>query len=144
MTEYTSIQDLLMEDISWDELLERLDIKDIVLVDNTSRFRASAFLIKSDGSFYETRYSITAIQHLAIDWNSFRKLAPGVKQEVISAITENYADGSIGGPLRYREMQFSEFIREQGKAGNSTITSTISLSSGSIELAKEPENEDGS
>lgn len=66
----------------------------------------------------------------------------GVMQEVIAAITENYAASSLGGPLRYRVMQFSEYLHEQNKTGSSMVAPAITISLGGIKRAKATDGEE--
>lgn len=116
LTNHSDIEKTLMQDISWEILLKTLDIKEIVVLDNNNnRLRPAVFLVKNDGTFYEARYSLAAIQNIASDWNSFRQLAPAVKQEVILALSENFNNEFMGRPLRYRNFQFQAFIDEQNE-----------------------------
>lgn len=122
-TNFTGISQLLMEDISWDELLKKLDIYEIKVVEVSNRFRPQVFLVKNDGTFYEARFALSIIQTLAIDWGNFRVLLPTVKQEVISAIIENTIP-SVFGPLRYKNMQFDDYIKDKGDTSVATTTTT--------------------
>jgi len=116
LTNHPEIEKTLMQDISWEILLKTLDIKEIVVLDNNNnRLRPTVFLVKNDGTFYEARYSLVAIQNIASDWNSFRQLAQAVKQEVILALSENFNNEFMGRPLRYRNFQFQAFISEQNE-----------------------------
>ena len=121
------MREILMLDISWDELLTRADIKSINVIENINRFRPIVFLVKTDGTFYETRYALHIIRNLAEDWDTFRLLAAGVKQEVVDALAENFTY-PLGGPLRYREMQLEDYLKEQMESKGellSTTTTTI-------------------
>lgn len=128
MMKNPDIPQILMEDISWDELLKKLEIKDIAVVENINRFRPVVFFVKTDGTFYESRYNLSMIKHLSSDWNNFRQLTQAVKQEVVNALFEN-STASLFGTLRYRKTQFTQFIEEQieTKEGSSTTTTTTTI-----------------
>ncbi len=125
MMRHPNIQQILMEDISWDELLKRLDIKDIVVLENISRFRPVLFFVKNDGTFFESRINLSVIKNLSSDWNNFKQIVPAVKQEVVNALYEN-STPSMFGTLRYRDIQFKQFLDEQleSREGSSTTTTT--------------------
>ena len=134
---HPNIIDLLEEDVSWEELLKRLDIKEIQVVEKINRFRPIVFFVKNDGTFYETRYNIQIIQRLASDWNSFRQIASNVKQEVIAALTENFNYPTLGGAIRYRDMQFEQFLQEQIESkGENVITATTTINPNTISEIK--------
>lgn len=144
MFKHPNMREILMLDISWEELLKKLDIKSINVVENINRFRPMVFLIKTDGTFYETRYALNIIQNLAENWSTFRHIAPGVKQEVVEALTENFTY-SIIGPLKYREMQFEDYLKEQietkGESSSTATTTTINPTTISDSKIDTPEEE---
>lgn len=117
MTNHVNITQILLEDISWEELLKKNDIKDIVTLETTSqRFRPSVYLIKNDGTFYEARHSLGGIQSIATDWASFRQIPTAIKQEIVSALSENFGYEFMIRPLKYKDFQFTDFIKEQNEA----------------------------
>lgn len=145
LTNHTDIGQILLEDISWEELLKRIEIKDIVVVETTNqRFRPTVYLIKNDGTFYEARYTLGGIQHIATDWSTFRQIATPVKQEIISALSENLNSEFIGRPLRYREMQFGDYLKEQNEAKGITesTTTTTTINPKTISSSKPAQTEE--
>ena len=110
---HPKIQEILLSDISWEELWKRLDIKELKVMELNRGLRPTVYLIKSDGTFYLTRYNVAIIQGIAIDWNAFRNLAVPVKQEVVAALTENLSHSSIGAPVIYKNVQFEDYLRER-------------------------------
>jgi len=108
---------------SWDELLSKhADIKQIVdlnsLNPNQMRnikmkgqyiVRGRTFLIKSDDSFFELRFSIDVLNDLSLDWESFIRLS----EEVRGIISEALGDmRNHFGFLRYVKEPFSQVISE--------------------------------
>ena len=54
--------------------MKDLDIKEVKVVNISSRFRPFVFLIKNDDSFYEYRNPVLSLNKLANDWDTFRLL----------------------------------------------------------------------
>jgi len=139
---HSNIYQILLQNSSWDDLLQSLNIQDIVVVDQSSRLRPLVYLVKDDGTFYEARYTLSLIQKFASDWGAFSQLPQAVKQEVVSALSENFSNEFIGRPLRYRDIQFSDFIKDQeNRKGNSTTTTTINPTTFNTSEEEEEEEE---
>lgn len=103
---------------------ELLSLADIVAIreipDSRNSFGRSA-LIKSDGTYYELRFSQDFINRINIDWNSFITLTPDVRHVIFEAISDM---GRMGpGIVRYREEIFEERFNEYlEKDDNSQIS----------------------
>ncbi|GEO05959.1 hypothetical protein AAE02nite_36230 [Adhaeribacter aerolatus] len=126
---HPNIQEILLSDISWEELLKCLDIKELKVVELNSGIRPTVYLVKTDGTFYITRYPIHLIQNIANEWKTFKNLATPVKQEVVAALTENLTNSSIGGPVSYRNKQLEDYLRERTESTeNATIITATTIS----------------
>jgi hypothetical protein len=123
----SNISDILLEDISWDDLVQKIGIKEIKVIEASNRFRPLVYLIMNDGTFYESRFNFILIERLAKEWGYFRQLIIPIKQEIISALAEN-ATNSIMPITRHRDIQFSDFISQKESIGVNSITSTTTLS----------------
>lgn len=125
----------MLDDISWENLLEKFDIIEITVIENTNRFRPLVFLVKRDGTFYESRYSLTIFQRMATDWENFRQLGAPIKQEVFSALAENLTHGPMM-PIRYRSQEFANFLQEFSDSKDSSTTTTTTLNPNTISSSK--------
>ncbi|MEZ0612006.1 DUF4062 domain-containing protein [Fibrella sp. WM1] len=127
-TKHKNVNQIIVQELTWDTLLEALDIVSIITNDNHRSNHV--YLLKSDGTFYQTRYNLTAIRRLALDWSSFSNLALAVKQEVVSALSENIVTNEISvGPLYYKDKLLEEYLKEKDakKDANNMSTTINSL-----------------
>jgi hypothetical protein len=116
----TQSTEILMKNVDWGELFNLLEIKEVFYLNMERNYRNNAIFVKKDGTFYESRYTYAIIENLAKDWDAFRKIKTPAKQEIISAISENLENSPIGRPMRYRDFQFDEFMREQQNKDNTS------------------------
>jgi hypothetical protein len=101
---------------TWDELLRHVGIEKVIDTDDLPIFtfkkrsyphRRGAFLVKTDGTFYETRYPVEFIHEMSLEWEAFCELAPESREVIIDALS----DMRIGPPImRYYRKPFDEYI----------------------------------
>jgi len=138
--QHTNIQGLLIQNIDWDDLLKNLDVKEIKVVNVSSRFRPLVFLIKNDDSFYEFRNPVLSLNKMANEWSAFRLLHEDIKSEIISALLEN--DQHSISMLRHREQRFEKYLEEYEERQN-TDSTTITISRSTLtEQAKSLDDDD--
>ncbi|MGV1021034.1 DUF4062 domain-containing protein [Empedobacter falsenii] len=105
----------VIKNISWDELMKDIGIVEIASIQTEKmRMRQFIYLIKNDRTFYECRYGHNAVTQIANEWERFRKLENGIKENIIEALTENFDNEmAFNRPVRYRDFTFDLFIQEQ-------------------------------
>lgn len=110
LPDYTFV---LNETHSWNEFLKYLQISEMreVVSDRESRMygqRPVHFLLKEDGTFYETRFPIR-ISDMGMEWEAFARLEPEVRAIIFDALNEMRM-GPSSRYLRYVPMQFDEYL----------------------------------
>ncbi|WP_337033958.1 DUF4062 domain-containing protein [Paenibacillus polymyxa] len=109
----SNTRDLLLLDITFQDLLTRLSIIDMIPIDNPNRFNRLTALILEDGTFFELRYPISFIERLKDDWMEFTILNQTSRQAIINAIYD-IDDNRPMRNFRYIDKQFSDvFIENQ-------------------------------
>ncbi|OWA33541.1 hypothetical protein B9G55_19455 [Saccharibacillus sp. O16] len=109
----SNTRDLLLLDITFQDLLTRLSIIDIIPIYNPNRFNRLTALILEDGTFFELRYPIGFIERLKDDWMEFTILNQTSRQAIINAIYD-IDDNRPMRNFRYIDKQFSDvFIENQ-------------------------------
>ncbi|ENM5923743.1 Uncharacterised protein [Vibrio mimicus] len=97
---------IILSNCTWDDLLRSADIVDVKEIPGKGGSivnRSGAALIRSDGTFYETRFPYRLYQDLALEWGSFVEL----NQESRSAIIEAVSESSFRGPMAARKVNKS-------------------------------------
>lgn len=95
----------------FDEILNAADIVKVRDIPGGRNTFGRTALIKSDGSFYESRFPQDFITRIAVDWQSFISLTPEVRQIIFEAISDM---GHMGPSLlKYRGDNFEEYFAEQ-------------------------------
>lgn len=128
---------LLMENITWQELIDKLDINEIIITETINKFRPNVYLIKTDGTFYELRLTISLFEKRGKEWAEFRQLPDLIKTEVIAALTENMSNVLLP-VVRYHSEQFQDYLNEATSKDKTTATtinpnSLSNVNSGSSE-----------
>lgn len=83
-----SVDEQILQAGSWDELIERLGIKQII-PDEGNSFMSRAFLDIGEADLIRTRTPFRQIQRFADEWNDFQHLTNAVKKGTVDAIKEN-------------------------------------------------------
>ncbi|MBS3909579.1 MAG: DUF4062 domain-containing protein [Actinobacteria bacterium] len=109
---------VLRERHSWEELLERAGIVDVVDAERLHWARRSSsrsfamqrsrlFLLKGDETFYEVRVSIERFNDLSLDWAAWCELAPDSRAVIIDALSEMVTGPGIA---RYVREPFGRYL----------------------------------
>jgi hypothetical protein len=107
------LKELLVSNLSWDELLERFHIKKITDDDQGRKyFRREVFLVKDDGTFYHCRYSLSAIDKIMIEWGNFVKIDKDSRSAIVDASLEDHESSRIRSVVHVNK-DFNKFIREK-------------------------------
>lgn len=79
----------LNSEMTWPELLDNLGI--IKQTQSTARVRNArdTVLIRKDGTYYRTRFSLDAISRLESEWDEFRAVGTDAKEAIINAILDS-------------------------------------------------------
>jgi hypothetical protein len=86
-----NVRELLLRDTTWDELLKKMGVKEIItLPESRSMFRGTVIIL-DDGSHFRATYPSTFIHSLSSKWDEFRQLRHAHKEAVMEALIE-YAD----------------------------------------------------
>lgn len=119
-------------DCTFEELLSSADIVSVRDIPGSHNTFGRSALIKSDGTFYELRFSQEFLNRIAIDWQSYTALSPDVRQIIFEAISDM---GKVGpNILRYRDEQFEEYFKEHlEKEENKTVSLLDLLARSKIE-----------
>lgn len=110
---------LILSNCSWEELLKAADIVEVKEMSGRGGSvmnRSGVALIRSDGTFYETRFPYRLYQDLVMEWSSFITLSSESRGAIIEAVTES----SSRGPMHVRQSKetFEEVY------GNEALDST--------------------
>ncbi len=122
---------------SFEDLLSSADIVSVRDIPGSRGTFGRSALIKSDGTFYELRFSQEFLNRVAIDWQSYIALTPEVRQIIFEAISDM---GRMGPSiLRYRDEPFEEYFKEHLEKEESKTVSLEDLLSVEVE-DEEPES----
>ena len=107
-----SVPDLCSFSNSLPELFKKYDIVDIVDPREVELLRDRevphhSFLLKSDGTFFDVRFSKEILSEFETEWKSFVSIQPKSKEIILEALSE------ISGStlwIRYRNVQFKDYI----------------------------------
>lgn len=109
---------VLTETHSWAEFLKHLDVVEIREAEGVRDARGYGlrpmhFLIKGDGTFYETRFPFR-VADLSMDWDALARLEPEVRAIIFDALNEMRASPS-NRYVRYVPQQLEEYLTEHGQ-----------------------------
>lgn len=108
--QFPNILEAISTNCSWDDLLKMADIVDLRSIPKSEGSdlysRDDLALVKSDGTFYRTRFSSRILQAFTTDWEAWRQTNNEAQKAIFDAVVES----SRGGPLylRYYPKQFLE------------------------------------
>lgn len=114
---FTSVdsRELLLSDLSWEELLEKAGIIEIRTVDEESRdrmIRPELLLVREDRTFYSFRLPRKALDDYRLDWSAFQRLDTDAREAIVDALLEDREYRRFG-TLRYIERDVDEFLSER-------------------------------
>lgn len=106
------LKELLLSSLSWDCLLNELDIVDVQELDLGRGMRSELFLIERNGTFYRCRYPARVMDELRLDWSGFVQIENDSRAAIV--------DASLGDRdnMRHRAVyhvnkNFNEYIGEK-------------------------------
>lgn len=113
--------EMMLSTCSWQDLLEAADIVEVKEVPGSNRVmgRSGVALIRSDGTFYETRFTYRLYQDLIVDWSSFIELNKESKAAIIEAVVESSSRGLMH--VRQSSKTFEEAYAEENFVDNKTV-----------------------
>ncbi len=83
-------RELLLSDLSWDELLARARIVEVRVADEDERtIRPETFLVLDDRTFYRSVYARRALDDFRLDWSNFQRLEFHARQAIVDALLED-------------------------------------------------------
>lgn len=104
---------LLLSNLSWDELLKSSRIREIrASADDERGFRSDFYLILDDGTFYRARYPRRALEDFRIEWANFLQLEPQAREAIVAALLED-RDARRFMMLRYVDQNIDQFLEER-------------------------------
>lgn len=109
-----NIFELLTSSLSWEELLESLDIIDFRFVEIEKGYRPRLFIIKSDGTFYRCRYNSRIMEEMKTDWRNFVEIDKESRKAIIDATLQD-RDSQRNSYLRYIPEHFDKYIEDLQK-----------------------------
>lgn len=118
---------ILESDIDFEALLKAGKITRTLTSQRDKRLSPRVFLIKEDGTFYETRIRYEVYEKLMRDWQDFRKLPVGTKRVAIDTSRETRGTMLI----HHVDENFEEIMNPKDSVGDSvseTIRKLIELS----------------
>lgn len=109
------------ESHSWDEFLSHIGVVEVIdsVGDRDSAAigpRPTVFLIKSDRTFYETRYF--RISEIRVEWEAYMRLEPESRGIIFDALDE-MRTSPVGRFVRYISKPIEEYFSEKSGSGRS-------------------------
>ena len=80
-------EDSFMEMLQANDIVDILDARECGLMHDRP-IASRSFLLKRDGTFYETRFSLDAFSDFANDWETFRSLKPKEREIILDTLKE--------------------------------------------------------
>lgn len=108
-------RDLLLSDLTWDELLTGAGVVEIRTVEEEGRdrmVRPEVLLVREDQTFYRFRLPRNALDDYRHDWSAFQRLDKNAREAIVDALLEDREYRRFG-TLRYIERNVDEFLAER-------------------------------
>lgn len=109
-------RDLLLSDLTWEDLLAKAGIVEIRTIDDDNRdrmIRPEVLLVREDRTFYRFRLPRKALDDYRVDWSAFQRLDRDAREAIVDALLEDREYRRFG-TLRYIEKNIDEFLSERG------------------------------
>lgn len=82
--------DLLLSELSWNDLLKEIGVKEIIQKETTEQYMRNTFIIKNNkNQFFESRMPLSIFNRFELQWDEFRNMGVESKKAIISAINDN-------------------------------------------------------
>lgn len=103
-------RELLISDITWDEMLLKARIVEFRSNDQEDRrFGSPLYIVLDDKTFYRCRYPSRFIDDMRLDWANFNKLEHHAREAIVDALLED-RDARRMSLLSYVEQNIDEYI----------------------------------
>ena len=110
---------LLLSNVSWEQLLETARIADVRSADEEERSPfGNLYLVLDDGTFYVCRYPQRFIDDMRMDWASFQKIEPHSRAAIVDALLED-REARRMSMLRYIDKNIDEYIASRASTSTS-------------------------
>ena len=108
-------KDLLLSDISWDELLEGIGISKIEPT-KSMRFSRRTAIIRTDDSFLTSRFSLISISELQNHWEAFKEIGEDNRRAIVDSLYENRDERF--NSYRPMDEKYADFLENQDSTFN--------------------------
>lgn len=102
---------LLTSEFTWEEMLEKLHIKDITEIEISEGYRPRLFFIKTDGTFYRCRFPMRVVEDMKIDWANFITVEKDTREAIVDATLQD-RDARRRRDIIYSSEQFDVHLEE--------------------------------
>lgn len=113
---FVDTRELLLSDSTWEDLLSRAGIRDVMFFEEDDRdriVRPEALLVREDNTFYRMRLTRRALDEFRMDWSSFQRLDNEAREAIVDALLED-REGRRFGSLRYVDRNVKEYLADRG------------------------------
>lgn len=110
-------RNLLLSDLSWEELLAAAGIVETRIFEETDRdrmVRPEIYLVRTDKTFYALRFPRRALDDFRLDWSAFQRLERDSREAIVAALLEDREQRRFG-PLRFVEKNIDEYLSKRGE-----------------------------
>lgn len=115
---YVDPRELLMSDLSWDDLLSQAGIVEVRTIEDEEQgrfIRPEVFLVREDRTFYRFRMPRRALEDFRVEWSAFQRLDRDAREAIVDALLEDREHRRFG-PLRFVDKNIDHYLSEQGEA----------------------------
>lgn len=119
-----NIRELLLSNLSWEELLNRANIKEIRERRDDGGFSSSCYLICNDGTFYLCRMNPQFVRDLGTRWTGFRSLEDASREAIVDALLEDQSSRRIF-MLRHLNKTLDEYLSERASESSDSSGATL-------------------
>jgi hypothetical protein len=116
-----NIRDLLLSNLTWDELLRKLGIVEILVGEVDDRMgRSETYLVLEDRTFYRLRFSTRILDDYQIDWTTFLRLENHSRAAIVDALLEDREGRRMGMmPIQHIQRSVEEYLSRRTAPINS-------------------------
>lgn len=107
--QFVDHRELLLSNITWDELLKKARIREVRTIGEERVSRQNLYIILDDETFYRARYPSQALDDFRIDWGNFMTLEKPAREAIVSALLEDRATRRFS-MLIYVKQNFDEYL----------------------------------
>jgi hypothetical protein len=127
-------RDLLLSDLTWDDLLARARIKEIRTSEDDRGIRPDTYLVLDDNTFYRSKFPRRALDEFRIDWSSFQRLDIHAREAIVDALLEDRENRGMS-MLVHIDKPIDEYLASRNAQSFGPTGPTATSSSVVIETA---------